>query len=149
MGIGQAHHLWRSPPSVLYLMKQPDLPLLLLLVPSLSFFRFPPSQCSSVCHGGCLNKQTHEGPRRARRRDVGLFALVAPVREKVFLRGTQRSGAQRRDHKTNIYPPASSAWALSSRRRTRNKRMDPLWVLKRGRDVVHRYREAGLSIYGL
>lgn len=45
---------------------------------------------------------------------MGLFALVAPVREKVFLRGTQRSGAEQRDHKTNIYPPASSAWALSS-----------------------------------
>lgn len=109
-----------------------------ILVPSLSFFRFLPSQCSSVCHGGCLNKQTHEGPWRARRRDVGLFALVAPVREKVFLRGTQRSGAQRRDHKTNIYPPASSARALSSIRWTRNKRMDPLLVLKRERDVILR-----------
>lgn len=81
---------------------------------SRSFLSFLPSQCSSVCHGGCLNKQTHKGPWRARRRDEGLFALVAPVRAKVFLRGTQRSGAERRDHKTNIYPPASSAWALSS-----------------------------------
>ena len=45
---------------------------------------------------------------------MGLFALVAPVREKVFLRGTQRSGAEQRDHKTNIYPPASSARALFS-----------------------------------
>lgn len=45
---------------------------------------------------------THEGPRRARQRDVRLFALVAPVWEKVFLRATQRSGAQCRAHKTNI-----------------------------------------------
>lgn len=136
-----------SPPSVVpssvhYLTKQPGLLLLLLLFTScslslsLSFFRFLPSQCSSVCHGGCLNKQTHEGPRRSRRRDVRLFALVAPVREKVFLRGTQRSGAQQRDHKTNIYPPASRPKALSSLHRTGNKRMDPLLVLKWGRDVV-------------
>lgn len=45
---------------------------------------------------------THEGPWRARQRDVWLFALVAPVREKVFLRATQRSGAQRGARKTNI-----------------------------------------------
>lgn len=116
MGIGQAHHLWCSPPSVLYLMKQPDLLLLLLLSDSCSLSVL--LQISSfpvflrLSWRLVLYKQTHEGPRRARRRDVGLFAFVAPVREKVFLRGTQRSGAQRRDHKTNIYPPASSAWAL-------------------------------------
>lgn len=45
---------------------------------------------------------THEGPRRARQRDVRLFALVAPVREKVFLSATQRSGAQCGARKTNI-----------------------------------------------
>lgn len=45
---------------------------------------------------------THEGPRQARQRDVQLFALVAPVWEKVFLRATQRSGAQCGAHKTNI-----------------------------------------------
>lgn len=118
-------------------MKQLNL-LLLLLQFSLSFFRFLLFQCSSVCHGGCLNKQTHNGTRRARRRDVGLFALVAPVREKVFLRGALRSGALRRDHKTNIYPPASSARGLSYLPWTRNKRMDPLLVLNRKRDVTQR-----------
>lgn len=127
LGIAQVHHLWCSPPSVLYLLEQPDFLRLLLhysFFLSLSFFSSLPFQCSSVCHGGCLNKQTREGPWRARRRDVRLFALVAPVWGKVFLRGTQRSGAQRSDHKTNIYPPASSAWALSSLPLTRKMRMD-------------------------
>lgn len=69
------------------------------IISLLPFFSFLPSQCSSVCHGDCLSKQTDDGLWRDRRHDVELFAFVAPVRIKVFLRGTLRFRAERRDKK--------------------------------------------------